>query len=87
MKEARETIDKINKFHSDIVKQRTTPDRRIIGQIAHLEPIDVNNAPHEFTKDWALIELYDAKFDWATFKGNTVYVGTFFVWTNLVLQF
>ncbi len=28
-----------------------------------------------FTKDWALIELYDEKINWSTFKGNKVYIG------------
>ena len=31
-----------------------------------------------FTKDWALIELYNDKIDWGTFKGSQVYIGTSF---------
>ncbi|KAF8903510.1 hypothetical protein CPB84DRAFT_1845802 [Gymnopilus junonius] len=30
---------------------------------------------HWPTRDWALIELYNDKFDWSTFKGNKVYIG------------
>lgn len=30
-----------------------------------------------FTKDWALIELYDEKINWSTFKGNKVYIGAY----------
>ncbi|KAI6094909.1 hypothetical protein F5141DRAFT_1191569 [Pisolithus sp. B1] len=57
------------------VKQWTIPDQRIIGEVLHVEPIDLNVAPHGFTSDWAIIELYNDKFDWDTFVGNKVYVG------------
>ncbi|KAI6100522.1 hypothetical protein F5141DRAFT_1009288, partial [Pisolithus sp. B1] len=55
--------------------QWTIPDQRIIGEVLHIEPIDLNVAPHGFTSDWAIIELYNDKFDWDTFVGNKVYVG------------
>ncbi|KAI0312168.1 hypothetical protein OF83DRAFT_1087186 [Amylostereum chailletii] len=48
---------------------------RIIGEVVHVEPIGINVAPHGLTRDWALIELYNEKFDWSTFKGNKVYIG------------
>ncbi|KAI1788488.1 hypothetical protein LXA43DRAFT_974817 [Ganoderma leucocontextum] len=40
----------------------------------HCEPIEASSGPHGFTKDWALIELYDDIIDWDTFRGNQVYV-------------
>jgi hypothetical protein len=49
----------------------------VIGEIVHVEPIAVNVAPDGLTGDWALIELYNDKFDRSTFKGNKVYIGTF----------
>ncbi|KAG8806839.1 hypothetical protein FRC19_007028 [Serendipita sp. 401] len=75
VQKAREMIDEINHFHDEILRQWAEPDQRIIGEVIHVEPIAVNVAPHGFTHDWALIELYDDKFDWTTFKGNKVYVG------------
>ncbi|KAG8772646.1 hypothetical protein FRC20_001443 [Serendipita sp. 405] len=75
VEKARENISEINKFHNEIVKQWTIPDQRIIGEVVHVEPIGVNVAPHGFTRDWALIKLYNEKFDWTTFKGNKVYIG------------
>ncbi|KAI6163349.1 hypothetical protein EDD17DRAFT_1776098 [Pisolithus thermaeus] len=75
VKKARKRVSEINKFHSETVKQWTIPDQRIIGEVLHAEPIDFNVAPHGFTSDWAIIELYDDKFDWDTFVGNKVYVG------------
>jgi hypothetical protein len=84
---AKEKIDETNKFHNEILKRWTVPDQRIIGEVVHVEPIDVNVAPHGFPRDWALIELYDDKFDWAMFKGNKVYVGTFSILAGNVPQF
>lgn len=83
MESAKEKIDETNTFHTKIVKQWTVPDQRIIGQIIHVEPISVDVAPHSFTKDWALIALYDEKFDWATFKGNKVYIGMFSILASI----
>ncbi|KAI6098074.1 hypothetical protein EDD16DRAFT_1718740 [Pisolithus croceorrhizus] len=75
VKKARKRISEINKFHSETVKQWTIPDQRIIGEVLHVESVDLNVAPHGFTSNWAIIELYDDKFDWDTFVGNKVYVG------------
>jgi hypothetical protein len=84
---ARQKIDEIDTFHNEIVKLWTIPEQRIIGEVVHVEPIGVNVTPHGFTRDWALIELYDDKFDWATFRGNKVYVGTFSILARIVPQF
>jgi hypothetical protein len=56
----------------------TTPDQRVISFVLHSEKIEVSVEPQDFTKDWALIELYEEKIDWSTFKGNKVYVGMSF---------
>ncbi|KAI0054306.1 hypothetical protein BV25DRAFT_1996433 [Artomyces pyxidatus] len=68
-------IEKINKLHSDVNRFRTTPKQRTIGFVLHVEPIAVGDGPHQFTRDWALIELYEEKIVWDSFKGNKVYVG------------
>lgn len=74
----RQAIEEANAIHNEVTKNRTTPDQRVIGFVLHSEKIEVSVDPHGFTKDWALIELYDQKIDWATFKGNKIYVGTSF---------
>lgn len=74
---AQRQIEQINKLHSDVTRFRTTPEQRAIGYVLHAEPIVVSDGPNEFTRDWALIELYEEKIDWDSFKGNKVYVGTF----------
>jgi len=56
LESARERIGEINKFHDEMVKRWTIADQRIIGEIVHVEP-------HGFTRNWALIELYDDKVD------------------------
>ncbi|EIW79463.1 hypothetical protein CONPUDRAFT_125778 [Coniophora puteana RWD-64-598 SS2] len=68
-------IGKVNAIHDEVIKHRAAPDQRVIGFVLHSEKIEVEVEPHGFTKDWALIELYDEKIDWPTFKGNKVYVG------------
>ena len=39
---AREKIDEIDTFHNEILTRWTVPDQRIIGEIVHVEPINVN---------------------------------------------
>ena len=75
---ATKKIEEVNAIHDEVTKRRTTPDQRVIGFVLHSEKIEVSVEPHNFTKDWALIELSDEKIDWPTFKGNKVYIGTSF---------
>src|SRR5579863_479881 len=60
-------IDRLDKLHDEVTKRRTIPDQRIVG----------SDGPNQFTRDWALIELYRDKIEWSTFTGNKVYIGTF----------
>jgi hypothetical protein len=76
---AKKNIEKINKLHSDVTKFRTSPEHRSIGFVLHAEPVIVSDGPHQFTRDWALIELYEEKIDWGSFKGNKVFIGTIFI--------
>jgi hypothetical protein len=75
---ATKKIEKVNVIHDEVTKRRTTFDQRVIGFVLHSEKIEVSVEPHNFTKDWALIELHDHMIDWPTFTGNKVYIGTFF---------
>ena len=75
--EAKKRIEKISKLHCDVTKFRTIREHRTIGFVLHAEPIAISNEPPKFICDWALVELYDSKIDWGSFKGNKVYVGTF----------
>ncbi|EJD04750.1 uncharacterized protein FOMMEDRAFT_119956 [Fomitiporia mediterranea MF3/22] len=75
VEKATKTIEQVNKLHDEVTKRRTIPDQRTIGYVLHSEKIEVLVEPHKFTKDWALIELYDEKIDWPAFKGNKIYIG------------
>lgn len=75
---ATEKIEQVNTIHGEVTKRRTTPEQRIIGFVLHSEEIKASVEPYCFTSDWALIELYNEKIDWSSFKGNKVYVGTSF---------
>ncbi|KAH9039473.1 hypothetical protein EDB83DRAFT_2507660 [Lactarius deliciosus] len=72
---ATKKIKEVNTLHDEVTKHRTTPDQRVIGFVLHSERIEDSVKPHGFTNDWGLIELYEEKIDWSTFKGNKVYVG------------
>jgi hypothetical protein len=90
VEKATERIKEVNPLHDEVTKRRTTPDQRVIGFVLHSEEIKVSVEPHNFTQDWALIELYDKKIDWPSFKGNKVFVGTPFSSTSsssLVITF
>ncbi|KAJ3874662.1 hypothetical protein F5051DRAFT_498287 [Lentinula edodes] len=65
-----ETITQKREEHLNLV-----PNDRIIGEVIHVEPIAVSVGPQKFTQDWALIALYESKFEWEKFKGNVVYIG------------
>ncbi|KAG0642415.1 hypothetical protein HOY80DRAFT_881744 [Tuber brumale] len=72
---SKQKIWEVNALHDEVTKRRTTPEQRVIGFILHSEKIESSVKPYGFNKDWALIELYDEKIDWSTFKGNKVYIG------------
>lgn len=69
------TIKEANVLHDDVTKHYATPEQRTVGFVLHSEKIDVSVGPNQFTQDWALIQLYNEKIDWRSFKGNRVYVG------------
>lgn len=75
---AKEKIEMVDAIHGEVTKRHTIPDQRVIGFLLHFEKIEVSARAYGFTKDWALIELYDEKIDWSSFKLNKVYVGKFF---------
>ncbi|KAJ7147595.1 hypothetical protein C8R43DRAFT_889571 [Mycena crocata] len=72
---AKKDIQQVKAFNDEVFNCRSTSDQRVIGFVLHSEKIEVSVESHGFTKDWALIELYNEKIDWASFKGNKVYVG------------
>ncbi|KAI0056726.1 hypothetical protein BV25DRAFT_1831935 [Artomyces pyxidatus] len=72
---AKKKTEKITMLHDEVTRFRAVPTQRTIGFVLHVESISVGAAPHQFTRDWALIELYKEKIVWDSFKGNKVYVG------------
>ncbi|KAF8270015.1 hypothetical protein EI94DRAFT_854808 [Lactarius quietus] len=72
---ATRVIQRVKAIHSEVIENYTTLDQRTIGFVLHSEKIEVSVEPYKFTKDWALIQLYNDKIDWTTFKGNKLWVG------------
>ena len=75
---AKKKIERANALHDEVTKDRALPDQRVIGFVLHSEQIEVSAPPHNFTKDWALIELYRDMINWDDLKGNKVFIGTSF---------
>ncbi|KAI0676456.1 hypothetical protein C8Q78DRAFT_1073261 [Trametes maxima] len=61
-------------LHAEATENYSTLDQRTLGFVLHSEKIEGSVEPYKFSKGWALIELYNDKIDWATFKGNKVWV-------------
>ncbi|KAJ3525143.1 hypothetical protein NMY22_g10696 [Coprinellus aureogranulatus] len=70
-------IESISELHSEVTRLRTTFGQRTVGFLLHTDPIASGDAPHCYTNDWALIELYPEKFDTVSFPGNKVFLGNF----------
>jgi len=68
-------IERLDRLHSEVTKLLTNPKQRPIGSVLHADPIGVSS--DGYTVDWAVIQLDKEAFDWAKFKGNVVYIGTF----------
>jgi len=67
---ARMRIKDVDEIHREVTKQWTTPNQRIIGYVVYAPAVTVADGPKYFTRDWALVDLYHDKIDWATFQGR-----------------
>ncbi|TFK74180.1 hypothetical protein BDN72DRAFT_760437 [Pluteus cervinus] len=67
---------RVNEFHGHITKYWSAENERILGHVVYAPSISVGIGDKQFTQDWALIELNQAKFDWDAFQGNVVHLGT-----------
>jgi len=66
-----------DELHSHITKHWTLEGQRTLGHVLYAPPISVDAGDGNFTENWALIELDRSKFDWNTFPGNAINLGTF----------
>jgi len=66
-----------DELHSCITKHWSLERQRTLGHVLYAPPISVNAGGGGFTEDWALVELDRSKFDWSTFPGNAIALGTF----------
>ncbi|KIO20956.1 hypothetical protein M407DRAFT_10635 [Tulasnella calospora MUT 4182] len=58
----RTKLDGLKKFFADIKKRWSRPKDRVIGFVRWAPPIGVGVAPHRYTRDLCVIELYKDKF-------------------------
>ena len=64
-------------FHSQVTKSWSSVTQRVLGHVVYSPPISLSTGVHEFTEDWALIELDRDRIDWNTFQGNVIHLGMF----------
>lgn len=67
----------VNEFHGNITRSWSAESQRVLGHVLYTPPISVGTGDKRFTEDWALVELNREKFDWDTFRGNIIHLGTF----------
>jgi hypothetical protein len=79
LEEAEGAIESLNDFHHEVTKFWSAERQRVLGHISHSPPISVGTGPGRFTEDWALIELHREKINWEAFRGNVIYLGTFYL--------
>jgi hypothetical protein len=77
LKVAEESVNPLDKFHSEITKYWSVMRQRVLGHIVHSPPISAGTGPKCFTEDWALVELHGEKINWTSFEGNVIDLGTF----------
>ena len=71
-------INKLDAFHTEATKFRSTPGLRSIGWVIHSSPIEVSAQPLGYTSDWGLIQIDPRMIDEETFLGNKVFIGRSF---------
>jgi len=69
----RTKIDELKKFFINIKKKWSKPKDHVIGFVAWAPPIGVGVAPHLYTRDLCVIELYKDKF--INMIGNVLSLG------------
>lgn len=81
----RTKIDKLKQFFVEIKKRWSKPKDRVIGFVRWAPPIGVDVAPHGYTRDLCVIELYKEKFKHMI--GNVLSLGAalvYFRWMKLI---
>ena len=81
----RTKIEKLKQFFVDIIKRWSKPKNRVIGFVRWAPPIGAGVAPHRYTCDLCVIELYKEKFKYMI--GNVLSLGAvlvYFHWMTLI---
>jgi hypothetical protein len=67
----------LNALHTDVTKNLTLPEDRLIGRVLCADPIrPSSDEPDAHTVDWAAIKVRKDAFKNGEFLGNTVWIGT-----------
>lgn len=72
MENVTEKIKDVAELHRDGTRFKTALAQRVVGFVLHVDPIAIGDGSYQFTRDWALIELYEEAIDWKSVKGNKV---------------
>lgn len=70
----RRKSDALRAFFVDLTKRWGKLSQRIIGHVAWSPPLGVGVAPHQYTRDLCVVELYKKRF--TNLLGNVLSLGT-----------
>ncbi|EIW74633.1 hypothetical protein CONPUDRAFT_140422 [Coniophora puteana RWD-64-598 SS2] len=76
LEEAEASKASVSEFHREITSLWSAESQRILGHVVYAPPISVGTGDSMCTEDWALVELNRGKFDWDTFRGNVIHLGS-----------
>ena len=69
-------IEGITNLRHEIVTRWTNPDDRVFGHLVWSPPIELSEAPSQYTQDLAVIEIHPGKLDAANYRGNAIHLGS-----------
>ncbi|KDQ61043.1 hypothetical protein JAAARDRAFT_709558 [Jaapia argillacea MUCL 33604] len=76
LEEARTSKASVFEFYRNITNFWSAESQRILGHVVYAPPMTVGTGDSKCTEDWALIELNRAKYNWDTFQGNVIHLGS-----------
>ena len=81
LEKIRTKIDVFKDFYVDIKKGWSKTKQRVIGYVVWAPPIGVGVAPHQYTRDLCVVELYKDRF--MHLIGNVLSLGAVLVLSQL----
>jgi len=76
MDEAIEAIKAFEKVLTDVIRDWTEEENRVIGHVVLSPAIDLDDSDDGFTEDWVVVEIHPTKIARLNFIGNAIDLGS-----------